>query len=63
MACHQVKVLAKHDSVGIPVKAECVSMCGDNPTPGGYSLTVHWFTCWQQVELKEQMVTKESTMG
>jgi hypothetical protein len=26
-----------------PVNAECVSMCGDRPTPGVYSFTVSWF--------------------
>ena len=25
-----------------PVKAECVSMCGDRPTPDSYSFTVNW---------------------
>ena len=27
------------------MKAEWVSMWGDKPTPGGYSLTVTWSTC------------------
>lgn len=26
-----------------PSNAECVSICGDKPTPGGYSLTCHYF--------------------
>lgn len=37
-------VPASDNEMRQPVKAECVSMCGLMPMPGGYSFTVIWST-------------------